>query len=60
MCPSFAPAHPPPPLLLQAAQQVKLPRWLEAFLRLPGAGIVLMIVFIPITLVGGCCLHAFV
>ena len=35
----------------QAAHPVKLPRWLEAVLRVPGVGLVLMLILFPLTLV---------
>ncbi|EFN60178.1 hypothetical protein CHLNCDRAFT_56629 [Chlorella variabilis] len=34
-----------------AMQQVKLPKWLEAFLRIPGAGIIMLLILFPLTLI---------
>lgn len=38
--------------LLQATQQIKLPRWVQAILRLPGGVIILALIMLPLTLVG--------
>jgi hypothetical protein len=34
-----------------AMHQVKIPRWLEAFLRIPGGFIILLLILFPLTLV---------
>lgn len=58
LCASFPHAHRP-----QATQQIQLPRWVQAILRLPGGVIILALIMLPITLVRvytcvvGCCLQ---
>lgn len=47
------PDLPRPRSRLQAMHQVKIPRWLEAFLRIPGAAIILLLILFPLTLVSG-------
>lgn len=32
-------------------QQVRIPKWLETVLRIPGAGIILALILLPLTLV---------
>lgn len=49
-------ACPAPPLLwhaarLQMAAQVRVPKWLETLLRIPGVGIIIALVLLPISLV---------
>lgn len=53
VCASHPHAHRP-----QATQQIQLPRWVQAILRLPGGVIILALIMLPITLVRVCaCLH---
>lgn len=40
---------------LQATQQIKLPRWVQAILRLPGGVIILALIMLPLTLVRAVC-----
>lgn len=54
----YIPPHPTPlpqPSAPQAAHPVQLPKWMEKLLRIPGAGILLLLILFPLTLVRSPC-----